>query len=171
MFDDGSIELACGLFPERVPGHREQLLFTETYVCLARQDHPQLGDGLSLDDYLAWPHLLVSVKEDRVGRVDTLLVTQNLKRRIALSVPHFLVAPFVLLDTDLIATLANRIAHRFAATQPLKILPLPFELEGFSVSMRWHQSHETSPANQWLRRLMTEIGQGATLDPIKPNPT
>ncbi len=156
--DDGSIDLACGVFPEQRQGHCEQRLFHESYVCVGRRDHPRLGDSLSLDDYLALPHLLVSVKEDRVGRVDALLAEHHLKRHIALSIPHFLVAPSVLVETDLIATLATRIACAFAQTQPLKLLPLPLEVQGFSVWMRWHQSSQNSTACRWLRDQVVAVG-------------
>ncbi|WP_017300274.1 LysR family transcriptional regulator [Nodosilinea nodulosa] len=159
LLDEGAIDIACGLFPEAVPWHQEQPLFQETYLCAARPGHPSLGDALSLDNYLALPHLLVSVKEDRVGRVDNLLAKQGLKRQVALSVPHFLAAPFVLAQTDLIATLARRVALGFAQTQPLKLLPLPFELEGFSIAMRWHRSSQSSPPAQWLRSLIGEVAQ------------
>lgn len=157
LLDSGEIDLACGLFPEQVQSHKEQMLFQETYVCVCRCDHPTLGTSLSLEDYLSVSHLLVSVKEDRIGRVDRLLAEQNLKRHIALSIPHFLTAPFILVQTDLIATLAKRIALAFVQNQPLKLLPLPLDLEGFPVQMRWHQSTETSPAFKWLRTVIIEI--------------
>jgi LysR family transcriptional regulator, mexEF-oprN operon transcriptional activator len=151
LLDRGELDLACGLFPEQVPSHQEQLLFEERFVCVCRRDHPQVGSQLTLNDYLALSHLLVSVKEDRLGRVDALLAQHNLKRQVALSIPHFLVAPMVLAETDLVATLAERIALAFAQSHGLKLLPLPLELEGFGVWMRWHQSSDKSSACQWLR--------------------
>lgn len=159
LLDSGTIDVACGLFPEAVPWHQEQPLFHDTYLCAARLDHPSLGDTLSLDNYLALPHLLISVKEDRVGRVDQLLAKQNQQRQVALSIPHFLAAPFVLAQTDLIATLARRVALAFNQTQPLKLLPLPLDLEGFSVSMRWHRSSQNSSPSQWLRSLIADVAQ------------
>jgi DNA-binding transcriptional LysR family regulator len=159
LLDSGEIDLACGIFPEPVAWHQEQLLFQETYVCVCRQDHPHIGDSLSLGEYLSTRHLLISVKEDRIGRVDHLLAKQNLKRQIALSVPHFLVAPTILAQTDLIATLATRIAHSFSQHQPLKRLPVPIDLAGFAVWMRWHQSTQNSPACQWLRSTLVDISR------------
>ena len=158
LLDNGAIDLACGVFPENIAWHKEQRIFQENYVCVCRRDHPVIGNSLSLEEYLSVSHLLVSIKEDRVGRVDLLLAERNLKRHIALSLPHFLTAPFILAQTDLVATLAERIAISYAENQQLKILPIPMELGGFSVSMRWHQSTENSPACQWLRSIIREIG-------------
>jgi DNA-binding transcriptional LysR family regulator len=157
LLDSGEIDLACGVFPEKIAWHQEQLLLKESYVCVCRKNHPIIGKSLSLEEYLSVSHLLVSVKEDRIGRVDALLAEQNLKRHIALSTPHFLTALFILEQTDLVATLAHRVAFTFAKDQKLKLLPLPFPISGFSVFMRWHQSTETSPACQWLRSLLLKV--------------
>ena len=159
LLDSGEIDIACGVFPETMKGHHQQPLFQESYTCVCRQSHPAIGDSLSLDTYLAVSHLLVSVMEDRTGRVDKLLSRQNCSRHIALSIPHFLVAPFVLAETDLIATLAHRVARAFARHQSLKLLPMPLEMDDFTVSMHWHQATEKSPACQWMRSLIAEISQ------------
>jgi DNA-binding transcriptional LysR family regulator len=159
LLDSGKIDVACGVFPEAIAWHQEQLLFYETYVCASRLDHPVLDDTLSLEQYLALSHLLVSVKEDRLGRVDDLLAQKNLTRHVALSIPHFLAAPFVLTETDMIATLANRVAVAFARTQALKLLPLPLDLPGFSVYLRWHRSTENFLATQWLRSVIMATAQ------------
>ena len=157
LLDSGEIDLACGVFPEKIAWHKEQLLFQESYVVVCRRDHPLIGSSLSVEEYLAVSHLLVSVKEDRIGRLDTLLAEQNLKRHIALSIPHFLTAPFILGQTDLVATLAQRIALTFANHQPLKLLPMPLPITGFAVFIRWHHATETSPACQWLRSVVLEV--------------
>lgn len=168
LLDNGEVDLICGVFPEQVAWHEEQLLFQETYVCVCRRDHPHIGDALSLEQYLAAAHLLVSVREDRVGRVDQLLAAQHLSRHVALSLPHFLVAPFILARTHLVATLAQRVAHEFAAAQNLKILPCPLPLEGFSVFMRSHQSTRTNLTNQWLKNTLLAVATAQTAAPTSP---
>ena len=143
--------------------HQAETLLDETYVCVCRQQHPMihphLGQSLSLDTYLAASHLLVSIKEDRIGRVDTLLAERNLSRKIHLSTPHFLTVPFILAQTDLVATLPRRVALSFARHQQLQLLPPPLPLPGFSVAMRWHRSSETAPACQWLRSVVLETAR------------
>lgn len=161
LLDDGQLDLVCGVFHEKIAWHREHLLFKEDFVCVCRKDHPVIQKTLSLDEYLSVSHLLISLKEDRIGLVDSLLSKRDLKRHIALSTPHFLTAPFILEKTDLIATMARRVAINFAYDRNLnlKLFPLPFSLPGFSVFMRWHQSTESSPACQWLRMIVLEVGR------------
>jgi DNA-binding transcriptional LysR family regulator len=157
QLDSGEIDLMCGLFPKKVAWHEEQLLFQEQFVCVCCQNHPSIGDFISLEDYLNTDHLLVSVQEDMVGRVDFLLAQQNLTRNIAVSTPHFLVAPSILARTNLVATLVERVAKQFAPILNLKILPCPFSVKGFSVFMRWHQSMGDRHPTDWLRNIITEV--------------
>jgi DNA-binding transcriptional LysR family regulator len=157
LLDSGKVDLICGLFPEQIAWHEEQLLFQEQYVCVCRRDHPSIDDSLSLKDYLAASHLLVSIQEDRVGRVDKFLAERNLRRQVTLSIPHFLVAPFILARTHLVATLAERVANEFVKSQNLKILPCPLPLRGFSVFMRSHQSTRNHATHVWLRATMAEV--------------
>jgi DNA-binding transcriptional LysR family regulator len=157
LLDNGEIDLMCGLFPNKIAWHERQLLFRERFVCVCRQNHPSIGDSLSLEEYVNANHLLVSVQEDMVGRVDYLLAQQNLTRNIAVSTPHFLVAPSILARTNLIVTLVQRVAQEFAPTLNLKILPCPLPLKGFSVFMRWHQSMRDRATNSWLRGIISEV--------------
>ncbi|MGB3494416.1 MAG: LysR family transcriptional regulator [Elainellaceae cyanobacterium] len=156
LLDNGEADLICGVFPEQIAWHDQQKLFQERYVCVCRRDHPWIGESLSLEEYLLASHLLVSIKGDMVGRVDKLLARQHLKRQITLSIPHFLIAPFILARTNLVATLAKRVANEFAATQNLKIFPCPLPLEGFAVSMRSHQSTRNHATHIWMRGILTE---------------
>ena len=66
-------------------------------------------------------------------------------------------APAILARTNLVATLAERVANEFASLQDLKILPCPLPIDGFSVFMRSHQSNHNDMAHCWLRNLMLEI--------------
>ena len=159
LLDAGEVDVVCGVFPDNEPWHNSQKLFTERFVCVCRRGHPHIGNPVTLQDYVRADHLLISIAEDRIGRIDHLLRQQNLSRHVALSVPHILVAPFVLAQTDLIATLSERVAQKFAQTQALQILPLPLELKGFSVFMKWHQSSHSHPDQVWLRSRLEAVGE------------
>ncbi len=159
LVDKGELDIICGVFPQNVAWYRTQLLFTERYVCVCRRGLFATNDSLSLEDYVAKNHLLVSIAEDRIGRIDRYLAKQNMQRHIAISLPHFLVAPFILARTDLVATLPERIARSFATMQDLQILPVPLSTEGFSVFMHWHQSCDRHPAHTWLRSLLIDISK------------
>jgi len=85
---------------------------------------------------------------------DQALASRNVQRRIALVVPHFLVALFTALETDLCFTLALRIAHPLAKDLPLAVRALPFDTPGVSVRAFWHGRMKDDPMHQWLRSMV-----------------
>ena len=83
--------------------------------------------------------------------VDTALARLGRRRRVALEVPHFLVAPHVVRATDLVLTLAERLAQRLAPMLGLRQLAPPLELQGFTMSMVWHERQHADASHAWMR--------------------
>ena len=134
-----------------------QVLFNDRMVCAVRADHPAVAEGISLGEYVTLPHMLISRTGVKWGVIDEWLAEQGLERRIALIVPHFLSAPFIVAKTELVLSLPLRIAERFSRLAPLKILPVPIELPAYDLVMVWHPVREKEPAHRWLREKIVEV--------------
>lgn len=159
----GQLDLAIG-FAHRIPERlRRQKLFDDGFLCAVRKGHPEVGHRLTLRQYTELPHILISQRGAVAGVVDHALEIKGLKRRVALTVPHFLMAPFVVSQCDFILTLAERIATKFAGLLPLKLLKPPIRLPRFGVVMVWHERTEHEPAQQWLRQMLLAAGQQHSL--------
>jgi DNA-binding transcriptional LysR family regulator len=159
---EGRIDLAMGVVgqfgsPHPPQGIRAQRLVSDGFVCVVREDHPIVKKRLSLDDFIALPHALVAPRGDSGSVVDSALAALGKKRRVAVEVPHFLVAPHVVRETDVVLTLAKRVASSLAPLLGLRQLAPPLELEGFSMSMVWHERLHADPAHAWLRTLMASV--------------
>jgi DNA-binding transcriptional LysR family regulator len=89
--------------------------------------------------------------------VDDALAPRGLTRRIALTVPHFLVAPLVIASSDLVLTLAERVARSFVTMAPLEIREPPIAVRGFTMYQSWHERRRGDPAHAWLRGLVAEV--------------
>jgi DNA-binding transcriptional LysR family regulator len=153
LLDEDHIDLAIGFYPHCASWQQQQVLFEEEFVCVCRQNHAAVQQSLTLEQYLNAAHLLVSLREDRTGRIDQILANQNLQRRIALTIPHFLLAGFILARTDLLAALPKRLAQVWTEFLPLQLLPLPMQVPGFALSMLWHSKNHNEAGHQWLRSL------------------
>jgi DNA-binding transcriptional LysR family regulator len=93
--------------PERL---HHQVLFRENYVLVARKRHPELKGKLTLDKLCQLEYLVVSPDGGGFrGVTDTMLESRGRRRRVVLSVPHFLLIPRVLARSNLVAiALASR---------------------------------------------------------------
>ncbi|MGB3292261.1 MAG: hypothetical protein WBB01_04595 [Phormidesmis sp.] len=105
---------------------------------LARQHHPRIHKQLTLEHYTQEQHALISVRGVVIGNVDVALQKQGLERYVRLTLPHILSAPAVIASTDLIVTMATRIASRLADEHHLKTFLPPINLKGFDIAMAWH---------------------------------
>ena len=158
MLDSDEIDLAIGYFPECPSWHAAEVLFEENFVGVCRANNPKISDTVTLENFLSASHLLISpYNEDLKGWVDTVLEQQNLQRHVAISVPHFLVAPFIVAKTNLVVTLAERIAKAYIQVLNLRIFSLPLASEGFPVTMLWHTKNNDDSTHTWLRRIISEL--------------
>lgn len=136
-----------------------QQLFTETFTCLARLEHPRIQHQLTLDRYLAEDHALVSARGVVTGSVDAVLAKRNLKRSVRMTLPHILAVPGAIASTDLVVTIADRVANRFAKDYGLQTFVPPIPLSGFSVAVACQAQMENDPAVEWLRSELVAIGK------------
>lgn len=163
----GECDVATGpdLSTNDRPGIRARTLFTERFVCLVRRDHPALGKRWTAQRYAALRHAFIAPRGRPGGVVDDALGRLGLRRRVALMIPHFLVAPFVIAQSDLVLTVAERVARAFATALPLAVVAPPLEIPGFSMMLLWHDRVHEDPAQRWLRRVLVEVaGPTATAD-------
>ena len=136
LLDNGEASLAIGFPVEASARILVRPLLHEGFACVARLGHPAFAEGAGLAAFAAAPHLLVSPEGDRMGVVDHKLAALGLRRRIVLSLPQFLVAPFVVADTELVATLAARVARRFAASSlGIAVHESPIAFPGWPLAM------------------------------------
>ncbi|MBK9037350.1 MAG: LysR family transcriptional regulator [Myxococcales bacterium] len=138
-------------------GCYQRHLFDETFTCAMRADHPAARARLTLDRFCALDHLLIAPRGTAGGFVDGALAALGRQRRVAVAVPHFLVAPLVLAATDLIATIPRRVAAAFEPGVALALRPPPLEVAGFGVHVLWHERTATDPAQAWLREQIVAV--------------
>ena len=161
QLESGSLDVVLGF--ESVlnpPAHLNcHLLFSDRMACVVRQNHPLIRKAPSLEEYVAVPHMLISRTGSNMGVIDQKLTELGLERRIKLIVPHFLSAPLIVAETDMILSLPYRIAEQFKKFAPLEIFPVPIELPAYDLVMIWHPLHDKDPAHLWLRDKIIAIGR------------
>ncbi len=162
LLDSGEANLAIG-FPADTPARILTCpLIEEEFTCIARPGHAAFADGAGLEAFAAATHLLVSPEGDHMGLVDRELAKRGFERRVSLSLPQFLVAPFVIAETDMVATLAARVARRFAQIGTgIALHRPPIALPGWRILMMWHRRTDSHAANAWLRVIVAEVAASA----------
>ena len=163
----GEMDVDLALYSDNPvpPSLRTRDLFRESFACLLRAGHPAIGrceqGRLRLEDYLAFPHILVTVVGGRTGTVDTALAALGHSRHIAVRIPYFATAALVAGSSDLFLTIPRRAAEKFADDHRLQLMEPPIELSSFGYRMVWHERVHAEPDHIWLRRLILKTVRSA----------
>lgn len=147
----GELDLiVTGLDPDPAAVHSE-LLFVETFLSIARRDHPafQGGDEIDLDTFLAWPHVMVTVAENAYDPLEGRFPPARHRRTIMRS-KTFMTAPFLAAHSDAFMTLPAKAARQFAATAGVRAFDPPLPLGSFNYWLAWHERSRRDSATLWL---------------------
>jgi DNA-binding transcriptional LysR family regulator len=159
----GEIDFLVGWMTAPPPILRSRLLFKDKLVCIARLEHPMLGeDGdLTYEKYVGLPH----VQYDIPGKTTTERVLQERLSRdghqqnIKYHVQNPLTVAHIVADSNLIATVPSRFAQRCLAQYPLHQFDLPFSFPAIQNRAYWHECMHSDEQNRWFRSLLVEIGK------------
>jgi DNA-binding transcriptional LysR family regulator len=146
-----SVELMMTGAPKPPRRLHRRSLFDDRVVALVRAEKTFPEGAMNLARYLEMDHIEVLPMGGQ-GLADEVLAKEGRSRKVALMVPHFLVAPFILLRGDYCFTLAERIARPMADLLPLSVHALPFEAPRITIWAYWHARVHSDPAHRWLRR-------------------
>ena len=150
QLESGAIDLGL-LAMDGVPEDaHHRVLFKEHYVLVARRRHPALKGKLTIDTLCQLEYVIVSPEGGGFrGVTDTVLEGKGRKRRVVLSVPHFLFVPEVVARTDLVAMLPSRLVKDRSDHIQVVVPPLP--IPSYEMAMIWHERSHLDPAHIWLR--------------------
>jgi DNA-binding transcriptional LysR family regulator len=168
----GEVDLM--IVPERyiIEGHPSQLLFEEEHVCVVWQGNTLVGDSLTLEQYMDMGHVSVGFGRSRHMSIEEWFMNQyGFNRRLEVITNDFNTLPQLVVGTQRIATMHQRLARLYAEYLPLRILPPPVRIPVMREFMLWHRSVDGDPMHRWLRERISEFIQHLDQSPIAARDT
>lgn len=134
-------------------------LFDERYVIACRRNHPiaLAGQPPDLATVLGLGHIVVRMPNTPEAVVDRLARTLGWHCRAALEVPHYMVLPGILDETDLITVVPSMVAAELARRSTIVTLPLPAESPRIGIQIAWHTRQQKDEGSRWLRNQITAL--------------
>lgn len=157
---NGEIDLIVWNEESAPPNFYARKLFADRLKSVVRVGHPEIDGVLSLEQFCAGKHLRVSSSYGAVKEaVNGLYETLGIHAHTSVTVPHFLLAPILVSQSDLIGMIAELTARRIASMVPLQVLEPPVDVIGFTVSQVWHERCHADPAHRWMRSEIAAAGE------------
>jgi DNA-binding transcriptional LysR family regulator len=173
LLENEEADMAIGYFPAvlasltargqsgvAVP-FESQRLYVGQYVCVMRRDHPLAAAPLTLDDYCAARHLLVSFSGRPYGFIDQTLAALGRERRIVVTVNQFFTAGRVVANSDLLTVLPRHFVRVTGIDEQLVLRDLPFDQPLVHVDAVWHRRAQYGHAHEWLRAALVRSAAAA----------
>jgi DNA-binding transcriptional LysR family regulator len=149
--ESGRIDLALGYIPALTDVERRFLLHEE-YVVVLRADHPHAHERPTRAALARLSYVLVRSHPATARALDAL----GLRDHVRLTLPHFMVLPRILADTELAVIMPRRLSDAFRRLGRYTVWRTR-GLPRFDVSVHWYRRFEHDPGNRWLRELIAEL--------------
>src|SRR3546814_16261663 len=116
-----------------------------------------------MEDYLASRHAMFGSINSTISSIDMkgdeALRGRGEKRSIGLNVPNFLVLPYIVANSDMIAPIPTNFARMSAEQHAVRVLPLTFTVAELNVTMVLHGRPNSDAAHRWFVDLVREVGR------------
>jgi DNA-binding transcriptional LysR family regulator len=155
VFSSGEVDVSISYFPNPPASLRVRPLFRDRMVGIARRGHPLLQGDIDLDRFCAQGQVIVEPGQATMynAQIERQLEIAGRTRKTVMSKPTFLGVPFIIEETDLIATVPEKVARGFTRFTDIEMFELPLSLEPFDVMLLWHDRTHTHPLQRWFREL------------------
>lgn len=164
--ENRKLDVAIGVFPTLEHARlRQALLLQDPFVTVAWKDNPKVAKGLTLSTFVELPHVLVSVGGDARGAVDDSLERRGLRRRVALAVPSFTLAPELIIGTDRLLTITRTsLALRPELAEQLAVFKPPVDVPLMDIVAVTHARSDSDALVQACCKTLAQLGREALTD-------
>ncbi|MGI9293812.1 MAG: LysR substrate-binding domain-containing protein [Pseudomonadales bacterium] len=128
-------------------------LVRDKLVVIARKGHPAIRKHLTKKQYLAARHIVYTHSRHHVGGIENMYgADQGITRDVVVEVQQVLAVPQLVMQSNGIATVPQRLARYFTANYGLDVHPFPFDVGEIPAYMIWHRSLNRDLGHQWMKQ-------------------
>ncbi|WP_229502031.1 LysR family transcriptional regulator [Massilia cellulosiltytica] len=161
MLDKDEIELGVAALRTGPRWQHQRPLREMGFRCVYDPRQLPFAGAVTLAQYVAVPHLLVSYRGAVEGTADAVLAGLGLRRDVCYTTPRFSAVPGVLGENAIVSTVPEVLADRWAAAGLLASSALPIAMDRFTVSMAWHARRDDDAALHWLMGVIEDEARAA----------
>lgn len=152
-------ELDFCIMPQTLHVHQSNMsekirtlhLFNDCFVCVIDQNNALVGESLTLDQYVSMRHVALKMGDGMQSLVDVSWIKAGISPHIAATASSFTSLICMVPGTPLIATVHRRLAIKFKAIAPVRILDCPVRIDVTRQHLNWHFRSDNDPTHRFVR--------------------
>jgi DNA-binding transcriptional LysR family regulator len=153
MLDEGKLDLVVTPEDFMSRDHPADLLCEERHVVAGWSGNPVFQSPMTAEAFYAHGHVAVAFGVHRTPAFgDRHVELTGRPRRVAVIANGFTALPWLLVGTDRLAVMHERLARSVANHFPIAIAELPFEMPAMREMVQYHRARAGDDGLSWLRR-------------------
>jgi len=153
----GRLDLAIDVADLRGRDLESVELLATPYACVTSRDHPSAGQVLTMEDFVALRHVVVSSRREGRSYVEEIARAAGHRITPVMRLPHHMPALEIVRRTHLVATVPLPLAE----SSGLAVLPLPPVFPRLRSVLYWRRENAEDPALAWLRDLVQQLAEAS----------
>ncbi|QHE84770.1 LysR family transcriptional regulator [Hydrogenophaga sp. BPS33] len=154
--ESGNIDLVVAMRQFLPEALKSSVILADRHVVIQRRDSSRRPEPPSLEAYCAMDHVIVTLEEPYLRTaIDQQLDRMAMRRNVVSSVPAYSAIGALVGNTDMVATILQRVAQSLGTS--FLVHPLPFPTPEFLYAAGWHPRHHDDPGHSWLRKTLAHV--------------
>ena len=141
------------------PGALSEVIAEDRLALVMRREHPAANRDWTLKTYGEFSHACISMMDDGQSGLDTVLAAAGISRRVGFVSPHFMATLACVAQTNMITTISEAFALRFAKTFDLLVKRAPVPDAKLELVLVWSHIRENDPALNWFRGIVRDVAR------------
>lgn len=135
-----------------------QKLFEDSYSIVVAADNAQVGETISLEQYLELGHVSYQTSKTGLPMFENWFNREHGEiRRVEVAVHSFHLLPQLVVGTNRLATLHTRMLQPYLTQLPIRCVKPLFELPILVEVLQWHRYRDLDMGSQWLREVIIDM--------------
>ena len=157
--ESGELDIAAGFFATSDTRLFQQRLYQRDYVCIARRDHPTVGQTMSWKEFSLARKVHTGSIPVTTGWLETQLRKASFTPSVTMSTQHIAAIPFIVAASDMVAVIPRELHDLLSPIVALKTVRLPKAIPAITIRQYWHPRIASDPSVKFLRELVYEVAR------------
>ncbi len=159
LLESGDLDIAAGFFATSDAKLFQQRLYQRDYACIARSDHPYIGQSLTWREFGRVP------KVQSVGVPTTTAWLESQVRKgghafeVHMTTQYISIIPFIVAASDMVSIIPRELYDLFLPISAVKLVRLPKVIPAITIRQYWHPRMAGDPSIKFLRELVYEVAR------------
>lgn len=157
LLESGELDIAAGFFEISDTKLFQQRLYQRDYACVARCDHPRIGQSLTWREFGRAPKVHSSLVPSTTAWLESQLRKGGHPFSVHMATQYMATIPFLVAASDLIAIVPKELYELFLPISAIKLVRLPKSIPAITIRQYWHPRVAGDPSIKFLRELVYSV--------------